>query len=132
MLEENNCYCGNATSYTSCCEAIHLNKVIATTAESLMRSRYSAFVIANGDYLVKSHHHTTRPSNKEKKSMVRWAKSVNWIKLEVLQTTGGSTEDTEGTVEFKAFYYEDGRMQMIHEHSKFLKENGHWLYYGEI
>ncbi len=123
-----NCHCGRSKVYTSCCGIIHQDIRAALTAEDLMRSRYSAFVIAKGDYLVKSHHSTTRPSSKEKKSIVRWAKSVNWIKLEVLQTSRGMPKDTEGTVEFKAFYYNDSGMQMIHEHSKFTKEQGHWVY----
>ncbi len=97
-----------------------------------MRSRYSAFVLAEGDYLLKSHHSTTRPSSKEKKSIVRWAKSVQWVKLEVLHTAKGTSQDTEGTVEFKAFYYDQDGLQMIHEHSKFTKEQGYWVYVGEV
>ncbi len=128
----NNCYCGRPASYALCCGKIHEDITTAITAEDLMRSRYSAFAMANGDYLMKSHHASTRPSPKEKKSLVRWATSVNWIQLEVLQTSKGTRKDTEGTVEFKAFYYEDGRMQMIHEHSRFAKEQGYWVYVGVV
>ncbi len=122
------CYCGNPLPYSACCAKIHADITNAKTAEDLMRSRYSAFVLAKGDYLQKSHHSTTRPSSKEKKSIVRWAKSVDWIKLEVLHTSEGTTQDTKGTVLFKAFYYDNDGMQMIHEHSTFTKENGHWVY----
>ena len=123
-----NCYCGRPKTYALCCGQVHEDITNAITAEDLMRSRYSAFVLAKGDYLIKSHHTSTRPSSKEKKSIVKWAKSVDWVKLDVLQTTKGTSEDTEGTVEFKAFFYEDGSLQMIHEHSRFTKEQGYWVY----
>ncbi|WP_281986562.1 YchJ family protein [Aquimarina aggregata] len=123
-----NCYCGRSFSYDSCCGTIHQDISTVTTAEDLMRSRYSAFVLANGDYLMQSHHSSTRPSSKEKKSIVRWAKSVQWVKLEVVRTTLGKSNDTEGTVHFKALYYENGSLQMIEEHSKFVKEQGYWVY----
>ncbi|GAA4278592.1 YchJ family protein [Aquimarina mytili] len=126
------CYCGRAISYASCCGKIHEDITSVATAEDLMRSRYSAFVLAKGDYLQKSHHSTTRPSSKEKKSIVCWAKSVQWVKLEVLHTSEGMPKDTKGTVAFKAFYYEQGALQVIHEHSMFTKEHGYWVYVGEV
>ena len=103
----------------------------AITAEDLMRSRYTAFVLANGDYLMKSHHSKTRPL-KEKKDIVTWAKSVKWIALEILHTTKGAKNDTEGTVTFKAFFYEDGIINCIHEHSKFIREHNSWVYLGMV
>ncbi|WP_299436268.1 YchJ family metal-binding protein [uncultured Aquimarina sp.] len=125
------CYCGRQKAYDLCCGSIHKDSTIAFTAEDLMRSRYSAFVLANGDYLMKSHHSSTRPL-KEKKSIVKWAKSVKWVKLEVLHTTKGSISDEDGAVEFKAFYFENGTLEVIHENSAFVKENGSWVYLGEV
>lgn len=124
-----NCYCGNPKNYADCCETAHLTIASVATAEQLMRSRYSAFVLADGDYLMQSHHPTTRPL-KEKKSIVKWAKSVNWMRLEVLDTSNGKGTDTKGTVTFNAYYYENGKVEVIHEKSAFLKENGIWLYLG--
>ncbi|CAH8282746.1 SEC-C motif-containing protein [Mariniflexile fucanivorans] len=123
------CYCGNLKTYAKCCEKAHKNIDEALTAEQLMRSRYSAFVLANGDYLMQSHHPSTRPI-KEKKSIVEWAKSVQWIKLDVLETSKGKPEDTEGTVTFNAYFYEHGNVSIIHEKSAFIKENNHWTYLG--
>nr|WP_298539846.1 YchJ family metal-binding protein [uncultured Aquimarina sp.] len=124
------CYCGRLQGYDVCCGSVHKDITQALVAEDLMRSRYTAFVLANGDYLMKSHHSSTRPI-KEKKSIVKWAKSVKWIKLEVLHTSKGLASDEEGTVEFKAFYFENGTLEVIHENSAFVKENGHWVYLGE-
>ncbi|WP_299108029.1 YchJ family protein [uncultured Winogradskyella sp.] len=124
-----NCYCGNSKSYTDCCEVFHLNKGKTETAEQLMRSRYSAFVLADGDYLMATHHSSTRPI-KEKKAIVKWAKSVQWIRLEVLETSNGSINDVEGIVTFNAYFFEKGKVDVISEKSAFVKENNQWFYLG--
>ena len=123
------CYCGHNKTYKECCEVFHLNNGKTKTAQQLMRSRYSAFVLAKGDYLMQTHHSSTRPI-KEKKAIVNWAKSVQWIKLEVLETSKGLQNDTEGTVTFNAYFYENGNVEVIHEKSAFVKENNHWKYLG--
>lgn len=124
-----NCPCGNNKFYDACCGEILSGRRNAKTSEELMRSRYTAFTLANGDYLMKSHHSTTRPI-KEKKEIEEWAQSVTWVRLEILMTTGGKQEELEGTVEFKAYFLEGGKMQMIHENSFFNKENKKWVYVG--
>ncbi|WP_262914002.1 YchJ family metal-binding protein [Polaribacter sargassicola] len=60
------CPCNPSKSYDDCCKKAHLNIHSVTTPEVLMRSRYSAFVMANIDYLQKSHHSKTRPSKRKK------------------------------------------------------------------
>lgn len=115
------CPCNPNKKYADCCKIAHTNIIKVITAEQLMRSRYSAFVLANIDYLQKSHHSTTRPSKKEKKEILAWTKSVEWLKLEVLHST-------KNTVAFKAYFMENGQIDVIHENSKFEKENGHWTY----
>ncbi len=124
-----NCYCGNNKPYTECCEVFHKNSGKTETAEQLMRSRYSAFVVADGDYLMLTHHSSTRPV-KEKKAIVNWAKSVQWIKLEVQETSKGMATDNEGTVTFDAYFFENGKVDVIHEKSAFVKENNIWKYLG--
>jgi SEC-C motif-containing protein len=126
------CPCGSTKLYSDCCKIAHHNISQVKTAEALMRSRYTAFVIANGDYIIKSHHSITRPkSKKEKNEIVAWAKSVQWIKLEVLKTSKGLETDTEGTVKFKAYFFENNNVRTIEENSHFLKENDCWMYVGE-
>ena len=124
-----NCPCGSAKKYTDCCEIAHKDLSAVTTAEQLMRSRYTAFTMANGDYLMKSHHSSTCPL-KEKKAIENWAKSVNWIRLEVVETTDGKSSNTKGTVTFNAYYFENGKVDVIHEKSAFVRENGLWMYLG--
>jgi len=48
---------------------------------------------------------------------------VNWLKLEILNSTND-------TVAFKAFFMENGSINVIQENSKFSKENGNWTYLG--
>ena len=122
------CPCNPKKNYDDCCKKAHQNIKTVLTAEALMRSRYSAFVLAKIDYLQKSHHSNTRPSNQEKEEILQWAKSVNWLKLEVLNTVKGSKTDSIGTVEFKAYFMENGKIDVIHENSSFCKENKHWVY----
>jgi len=116
-----NCPCTPTKLYTECCKKAHQNILSVNTAETLMRSRYAAFVLANIDYLQKSHHSKNRPSNQEKKEILLWTKSVEWIRLEVLNAT-------KNTVEFKAYFMENGKLNVIHENSFFCKENAHWVY----
>ncbi len=132
-MNKSNCPCGKPESYKECCETIHRNIANAQTAETLMRSRYTAFTKALGDYLMKSHHSKTRPIF-EKEEIVKWTKSVKWNRLEILNTSGGLEMDSSGTVEFKAYYYENRfgktKLKCIHENSYFEKENGLWMYVG--
>ena len=56
---------------------------------------------------------STRPI-KDKKNIEKWAKSVQWLKLEVLETT-------VDTVKFNAFFFENGKPDVIHENSNNVK-----------
>jgi SEC-C motif-containing protein len=115
------CPCNPSKQYIDCCKKVHQNINSAKTPEMLMRSRYSAFVLADIDYLLKSHSSKTRPSRRENQDTLSWTLSVKWVKLEVLVST-------EYTVQFKAYFYENESLHMIHEHSSFVKENNHWVY----
>lgn len=122
------CHCGHEQNYDICCGSIHHDIANALTAESLMRSRYSAFCKADGDFLSKSQAKKYAPSPSEIKDIVAWAKSVTWVKLEVLETTNGLENNKTGTVKFKATYFDADGMGIIEENSLFEKENGHWVY----
>lgn len=118
------CPCGFSKNYKECCEIIHLDINKAETPEQLMRSRYSAFVLENIDYLMLSHHSTTRPLD-EKEEILKWTKSVNWQKLEILNST-------KDTVEFKAYFTGNNMDQFLHENSKFEKEDNVWKYLDKV
>lgn len=116
-----NCYCGNTKPFANCCEPYISNLQKAPTAEALMRSRYSAYCIQAVDYLVSTTHSSTRKLH-NKKDILQWSKSNQWLKLEVLNAT-------ENMVEFKAYFLDERLKATIHhEKSTFVKEDGSWYY----
>lgn len=125
------CFCKSNLPFENCCEPIIKGERSAATAEELMRSRYTAYVISDINYLMRSHHRSTRPL-KDKKDILQWTKSVTWLGLVIVDKKAGSVNDSEGRVEFKASYLENGQLQCIHEDSFFIKEKGVWYYKNGI
>lgn len=122
------CPCGSKQNYVDCCGAIISGKRDASTCLELMKSRYSAYTKADVNFLMLSHYSRTRPKQKARAGIKHWAESVRWMQLLIVNTWDGTLTDDEGYVEFKAFYFEDGQMQHIHEKSLFKRENGRWVY----
>lgn len=121
------CFCGRKKAYDQCCGPILSGNRSALTAEDLMRSRYSAFVQLNIDYILSTYSNKTRPIN-QKREIYHWAKSLIWIGLIILRTEMGDENDSKGWVEFQATYQENGRLEILHEKSFFIKEKGKWVY----
>lgn len=94
----------------------------AVTAEQLMRSRYSAFVVLDRDYLLRTWHPDTAPPNLELDPDMRWRR------LDIVATAGGGPFDTEGTVKFRAHYRQMAERGVLHEVSRFVRTGGRWLY----
>ena len=120
-----NCFCGNSISFENCCQPIISGIKKATTAEELMRSRYSAYCTQSADYLLQTTHISTRKYHK-KADILEWSKSNSWLKLEIISSD-------ENTVEFKAYYLNESLKATIHhEKSTFIFENGSWFYVDGI
>tara|TARA_Y100000589_G_scaffold208207_1_gene196349 strand:+ start:735 stop:1136 length:402 start_codon:yes stop_codon:yes gene_type:complete len=127
MCRNQDCPCESGKTYNDCCEVAHSGKLLATTAEALMRSRFSAYVFGIADYIVK----TTHPKFREKNFKVQienWMNQSRWTHLEVLEVVGGLNEDECGEVEFIAEFYLDGQYQILHERSNFVRYKGRWVY----
>lgn len=119
------CYCGTELSFENCCQPIIEGLQKATSAEQLMRSRYSAYCIQAADYLVATTNASTRKFHK-KADILEWSKSNTWLKLEIISST-------ENTVEFKAYYLDESlKANIHHEKSKFVLEEGNWFYVDGI
>lgn len=116
------CPCGTGLTYPECCGRRHDGSAPAGTAEQLMRSRYSAFVVGDAGYLLATWHPDTRPPSLELDDGTRW------LGLDVLATEGGGLLAAEGTVEFRASYRAAGRRGAQHERSRFTKVGGRWHY----
>lgn len=92
----------------------------APDAESLMRSRYCAFVRGQRDYLLATWHASTRPSDLAPQP------ATQWLGLQVRAHHVVDAEHAE--VEFVARYREGGRATRLHERSRFVREQGRWFY----
>ncbi len=92
------------------------------TAEQLMRSRYSSFVVCDESYLLATWHPDTRPSR------VRLDKKQRWLGLSIRATEAGGPDDRTGIVEFIARFNIDGKGHRLHEISRFEKIDGRWHY----
>ncbi len=111
--------------YAGCCQPWHdglASGVHAPTPETLMRSRYSAYVIGLIDYLLATWHPSTAPGELE-------LSPVKWLGLEVRHAA--QTGDA-GVVEFVARCripgQNGGRAQRLHEISSFVRQDGRWYY----
>lgn len=121
------CPCNSGKAFTDCCDPIIKNQS-ATTAEALMRSRYTAYCIDKADYLLGTAHPQYR-KDQTIEGISSWSAENKWIKLEIVDTESGEVNDTEGSVEFKAHFIDkNGLDQIHHEKSDFVKENNHWYY----
>ena len=117
------CPCGNNLSYERCCARWHHGpeRLQAPDAETLMRSRYSAFVHDELAYLLDTWHDTTRPASLEPNPP-----GLKWLGLQVRRHI--AQDDTRATVEFVARSRLDGKASRLHETSRFIRQDGRWYY----
>lgn len=92
----------------------------APDAESLMRSRYSAFVLEDAGYLLATWHASTRPAE------IAFESGIKWLGLEVRDRRQADPAHAE--VEFVARSRLAGRGHRLHERSRFVCEDGRWYY----
>lgn len=121
------CPCGSGLNYTECCGAVIAGNRNARTAEELMRARYSAYAKGEIDFIYNSTHPEKR-SDFDREGTVNWSKNSEWLKIEILSTTGGTENDTEGEVEFVASFKYNGVAQKHHELAKFSKTGETWYF----
>ncbi|WP_175410868.1 YchJ family protein [Streptomyces sp. TRM64462] len=116
------CPCGLPAAYAACCGRFHAGAATAPTAELLMRSRYSAFVVRDEPYLLRTWAPATRPRTLDLDPDTRWTG------LEIHDTTDGTLFHTTGTVTFTARYTHRGEPGALRERSRFEKTDGQWSY----
>lgn len=117
------CPCGSSLDYADCCGRYHAGDDSAATAEALMRSRYSAFVRQDADYLLRTWHSDTRPDTLDFQGQ-----QPEWISLRILHREGGMADDDDGRVEFVAHYRLNDQPGQLHEISRFVKQDDQWRY----
>jgi SEC-C motif-containing protein len=117
------CPCGIGRLYVRCCGRWHTGpqRLQAPDAETLMRSRYTAFVYGLHDYLLATWHPDTRPVSLEPDPP-----GLRWLGLEVRRHL--RQDGDHATVEFVARHKLGGRAKRLHEASRFVREGGRWFY----
>ena len=128
--------------YQDCCQPCHdgllnneadkIDGAKPDSAERLMRSRYSAFVLVKPNYIVK----TTIPAQQnllDIKAIENWAKETDWAGLEIVTHTP-KLGKRHAQVEFKAYFKTNENLQAHHELSAFVKvtdknsNNARWYF----
>lgn len=123
------CPCHSGKKYADCCESFHQGVQNPQTALQLMRSRYAAYAKGLPDYIIK----TTHPDNPSyKKDHAQWRKEISrfchfteFRDLEISEFTDG---EREAYVTFTAYLDQNQIDTTFTERSRFLKEDGQWLY----
>jgi SEC-C motif-containing protein len=105
-----------------CCGPLHDNRVPASTAEELMRSRYSAYALGRLDHLYRTWHPLTRPDE------ITPVPGLTWTGLTVGSVEAGQPHDDHGFVEFDAAYRTAAAPGVLHERSRFTRRAGRWFY----
>ncbi len=125
------CPCSSGARYAACCGPYHARSREPETPEALMRSRFSAFALGLGEYLVDTlaatHEDRERPRAAFVQSLSRLRERQRFLKLTVLDAppppAGG-----DGEVLFHARIFADGDDVSFSERSRFVREGTAWRY----
>jgi SEC-C motif-containing protein len=120
------CPCGSGNSLAQCCGRYHAGAP-APSAQSLMRSRYSAYVLGLIDYLIA----TTLPAQQaglDRAAISAWSLASTWLGLEVesAESIGGQPE--HAFVTFTARWHDDSGEHSHRERSAFVQHAGRWYF----
>jgi SEC-C motif-containing protein len=121
------CPCGSTLELAKCCQPFIKGTKKPTTAEQLLRARYTAFTQGDVDYILSTHHSRTRHEVK-REEVEEWSKSSEWLGLKIVQSEAGKETDDKGTILFCAQYTSQGENQDHWEQSYFEKEGAEWRF----
>ncbi|AKJ42580.1 SWIM/SEC-C metal-binding motif protein, PBPRA1643 family [Pragia fontium] len=122
----NPCPCDSLKEFSLCCQPLILGQTIALTTLDLMKSRYSAYVKHDVNYLIATWHPDYRhPELAE--SLTHSFENTEWLGLTIISTADGLNE---GYVEFIAKFRDTQTQEhhAIHERSHFIKQKDSWYY----
>ena len=114
-----NCPCHSDQNFDQCCGRFISHRMIPENARLLMRSRYSAYVLSERDYLEYTWHSDHRPQQ------LNLDEDSNWLGLQVISFHPCGDR---ATVEFEARLLVSGKVDVVHENSHFVRQQGRWLY----
>lgn len=122
IVADDLCWCASGVKIERCCAPLLTGAWVATSAVTLMRSRYSAYVTENAEYLLRTWHPRTRPST------IDFDPQQRWLGLRIKRCLAGGVEDHTGEVEFVARFKIRGKGHRLHEISRFERLEGAWVY----
>ncbi|MDU8924927.1 YchJ family protein [Pasteurellaceae bacterium LIM206] len=126
VFSDQPCPCQSGKTYADCCRPLHSRKIAAATAEQLMRSRYTAYVLKNIDYIVA----TTVPSQQpllKRTELQQWADDIRWTGLQIVQHKE-NLDKLHSQVEFNASFITAEGKRTHHELSLFVNINRCWYF----
>ena len=117
------CSCGSGKPFETCCEPVLTGARPAATAEELMRARFTAHVAGDHAFLHRSYQGTAA------QPYVASADegSSPWTRLVIHAHETGRTPDV-ATVDFTAYFAQDGVEQAHQEKAEFHRVDGSWIY----
>ncbi len=119
------CPCGTKKQFKACCKPYLSGQQFPSTPELLMRSRYTAYTLADTGYIQKTMKGKAA-YNFDAENVRTWTTQVQWIDLKVVNAQ--KPKGSVGQVEFIARFIEQEKLYVIHELSEFLFEDGQWFY----
>jgi SEC-C motif domain protein len=127
------CPCFSGQRYKACCAPLHRGERVADTPEVLMRSRFAAFALGLGPYLVRtlarSHADLALPREALERELSRTRERQRFLGLEIVFT---SVSGDRGEVLFYARIFEKGADRSFVELSQFVREDAVWGYASGI
>jgi SEC-C motif domain protein len=121
------CSCDTKKPFSECCEPVLKGVRTPATAVELMRSRYTAYVRHEIDYIMNTLS-PTRKKDTDRKATEEWSRDTQWEGLEIVSTVKGGPEDETGSVEFIAKFREKEEAKTHHELATFVKLKGSWYF----
>jgi SEC-C motif-containing protein len=119
---------GSEAAFADCCGRYIVQQQLPPDALHLMRSRYSAFVLENEAYLLHTWQKTHRPGKLE------FDVGAKWLGLDIKDFVHKGLQEGQETaeVEFVARVRVAGKATRLHERSRFVCQDGQWLYVSAV
>lgn len=118
------CWCGKLTPFESCCAPYISGDKKAPDAETLMRSRYSAYATQQFQYILDTYAEKQRQLL-SLSQLSADADETQWLFLNVESSNQAADK---ATVTFSAFYKIYDTFYKMRECSSFIVEDGQWRY----
>ncbi len=116
------CPCCSGYSFADCCKPMLSDYSPADTPEKLMRSRYTAFVMHDHEYLLRTWLKNNRPR------FIKVEINTTWLNLEITKAALPSPEESIAHVSFIASFLQAGVFHKMKETSSFVLIDDQWYY----